>query len=120
MNLYWTRLLLLSLIAIGAVQAQGASPIITQQPQSQTVKQGSNVTFAVTATGTAPLGYQWLFNWTNSLDAETNSSLFLANAQGTDRGGYAVVITSPSGSVTSQLATLTVLIRPVSRSSRGI
>lgn len=35
------------------------SPTITTLPQSQTVSVGTNVTFSVTAAGTAPLGYQW-------------------------------------------------------------
>ena len=38
---------------------------ITGQPQSQTVPAGSDVTLSVTATGTAPLTYQWQFNGTN-------------------------------------------------------
>ena len=42
-------------------------------PQSQTVAQGSNVTFTVTADGTAPLAYQWRFASTNIAGATTNS-----------------------------------------------
>src|SRR5438132_9665813 len=37
-------------------------PMITNQPQSQTVVVGQNASFSVTATGTAPLSYQWRFN----------------------------------------------------------
>ena len=36
-----------------------AQPVITQQPQDQTVLVGASVTYAVTATGTPPLSYQW-------------------------------------------------------------
>src|ERR1019366_8014598 len=43
----------------------GTPPSIVTQPQSQTVGVGSNVTFTVTASGTAPLSYQWRLNGTN-------------------------------------------------------
>ena len=35
---------------------------ITTQPASQTVTAGQTATFSVTATGTAPLSYQWKKN----------------------------------------------------------
>src|SRR5207247_654263 len=34
-------------------------PSIAQQPQSQTVAQGTRATFTVSAVGSAPLSYQW-------------------------------------------------------------
>ena len=37
-------------------------PSITAQPQSQTLQTGNCAIFSVTATGTAPLYYQWLSN----------------------------------------------------------
>src|SRR5438477_9929925 len=43
----------------------GVAPMIATQPQSQTVTAGANVTLTVTANGTAPLSYQWLFNATS-------------------------------------------------------
>src|SRR5205823_6064833 len=39
-----------------------APPSITTQPTSQTVSSGQTATFSVTATGTAPLAYQWKKN----------------------------------------------------------
>ena len=36
-----------------------AAPVITAQPEDQNVYPGGNATFSVTATGTAPLAYQW-------------------------------------------------------------
>src|SRR5262249_59328673 len=41
---------------------QGTAPTITQQPQSQTATEGQSATFSVTASGTAPLSYQWQRN----------------------------------------------------------
>lgn len=87
------------------------SPSIATQPQSQTVSAGATVTLWVAATGTAPLSYQWLKNGTNVVGASaaTNS---IAAAQITDAGHYAVVVANAAGSVTSDVATLSVVIVP--------
>ena len=62
-----------------------STPHITIQPQDQIAIEGSNVTFTVTATGTQPLSYQWLFFGTN-LDSATNSSLVLTAVTTNDAG----------------------------------
>jgi hypothetical protein len=82
-------------------------PSITSQPQSQTVSVGASATFSVTAAGTAPLSYQWLFNGGN-ISGATSSSYTKNNAQQSDAGNYSVVVTNPYGSVTSSNAALTV------------
>src|SRR5205823_13787495 len=46
------------------VSAVLVAPTITTQPASQTVSTGQTATFTVTATGTAPLTYQWQRNGT--------------------------------------------------------
>lgn len=89
------------------------APSITAQPQSQTVSPGSNVTFTVTASGTAPLAYQWLFNNTNIAGATTNSYI-VTNAQTTNAGNYSVTVTNIAGSITSSNAVLTVSNTPPS------
>ncbi|HTY87873.1 MAG TPA: immunoglobulin domain-containing protein [Candidatus Acidoferrum sp.] len=85
-----------------------APPAVTTPPQSQAVLVGQTATLGVTATGTPPLGYQWLFNGSNISGAVTNPFL-LANVQLTNAGNYSVVITNVAGSVTSSPASLTVL-----------
>jgi Immunoglobulin I-set domain/Beta-propeller repeat len=90
---------------------------ITAQPQSQTVWAGTNITFAVTATGTDPLGYQWRKGGANLTDGgnvsgAATAALALANVRLTDAGNYDVVVTDTSGSVTSQVAVLTVSLPP--------
>ncbi|MGA2178200.1 MAG: immunoglobulin domain-containing protein [Verrucomicrobiota bacterium] len=82
-------------------------PVITTQPQSQTVAQGSNVTFNVTAAGCSPLSYQWEFNGTN-ISTATNASLTLTSVNTNNAGNYMVVITNLNGSVTSSNAILSV------------
>jgi uncharacterized repeat protein (TIGR01451 family) len=86
-------------------------PSITRQPTNQTVVVGSNATFQVAATGTTPLGYQWLFNGSTPVGLNS-SNLTVANAQVSQAGSYSVVVTNVAGSVTSSVATLTVLVPP--------
>ena len=88
------------------------SPIITTQPQSQLVTISSNVTFAVTASGTLPIAYQWFFNGTTPIVGATNSVVTITNVQDDDGGSYSVVV-SNGVSVTSSNALLTVNHPPV-------
>ncbi len=83
-------------------------PSIITAPQSQTVIALSNLTFTVTATGTAPLSYQWQFNGVNIIGA-TNADLTLTSVSFANAGNYNVVLNNAYGSVTSVTATLTVL-----------
>ena len=86
-------------------------PAITAQPASQTVNQGGNATFTVTATGTEPLAYQWWFNQ-SPLAGATNNSFTRVGVQPEHAGDYFVVITNAVGAVTSAVATLTVIVPP--------
>jgi uncharacterized repeat protein (TIGR01451 family) len=103
--------------AAGSVTSSAASltvlvpPGITTQPSNQTVVLGTNASFTVTATGTAPLAYQWVFGGTN-LAGATADTLLLATVQAVQAGSYAVIITNVAGSVTSTPAILTVLVGP--------
>ncbi|HUR47685.1 MAG TPA: FG-GAP-like repeat-containing protein, partial [Candidatus Saccharimonadales bacterium] len=82
-------------------------PTISGQPQSRSVEIGSNVSFSVTAAGTAPRSYQWLFNG-NVLSGATTSNLVLSSVQFSNAGQYSVIITNIAGSITSNPAILTV------------
>lgn len=84
----------------------GQSPAIVLQPKSQVVAVGSNVTFTVQATGSAPLSVQWFFQTTNRISGGTGLSLELRKAQTSDAGDYFAVITNAYGSVTSAVARL--------------
>ena len=83
----------------------GAHPVITTQPLSQAVDAGTNASFSVTATGTAPLAYQWKSNGTNIAGANQNT-ISITNAQSGNTGSYSVVITNVLGTVTSANAIL--------------
>lgn len=86
-------------------------PSITTQPLSQTVVNGTNVAFTVSASGTAPLGYQWRKNG-GDLGGATGSSYTIGFVQPSHAGDYTVVVTNLGGSVTSAVATLTVIGPP--------
>ena len=51
--------------SIAVLTVTNVPPAITVQPTSQTNGVGTTATLAVTATGTAPLSYQWQVNGTN-------------------------------------------------------
>ncbi len=90
------------------------------QPSNQTVVQGSNATFSVTAAGVAPLRYQWYFNTNTLLTGATNASSILTNVEPSQTGSYAVVVTNAGGSVTSSVASLTVMSWTVDSDYDGI
>jgi hypothetical protein len=91
------------------VQCGTNPPVVTQQPSDITVAQGQAAGFSVTATGTAPLGYQWQFNGVN-LAGATLPALTLSNAQPAQAGFYDAVTTNQAGAVTSRSARL--IVRP--------
>ena len=87
-------------------------PSITTQPANQTVNTGQTATFSVTAAGTAPVSYQWKKNGTNIV-AATSASYTTPATVASDNGAlFAVTVTNSCGSVTSNNATLTVIIPP--------
>jgi len=94
-------------LVINSTSSSCTTPSITSQPQSQTVCQGSNVTFSVSASGTAPLSYQWKKNGTN-ISGATSPTLTLNNVSSSDAGSYTCVVSNSCGNVTSSSATLTV------------
>jgi hypothetical protein len=86
-------------------------PALGTEPRSQGVALGSNATFSITATGTAPLDYQWYFDGA-PLQGQTNTTLQLSAAAYANAGSYNVVVTNLYGSATSALAIVSVGIPP--------
>src|SRR5207302_3005275 len=94
------------------VSAALLAPTITTQPASQTVSTGQRATFTVTATGTAPLSYQWQKNGT-VISAATAASYTTPATTASDNGDqFTVVVSNAAGSVTSRAAALTVSTTP--------
>ena len=94
--------------AVYRIEYSGSSaPLSTSQPQSLTVTQGSPATFSVTATGTAPLSYQWRKNSVNIPGANSAAYTIFATVEA-DEGLYSVVVSNAAGTATSNSASLTV------------
>ena len=84
------------------------APTISSQPQNLTVAAGQQASFSVTASGSAPLQYQWQRNGANIANATAPTLTFTATAA--DNGAaFRAVVSNAAGSVTSNAATLTVL-----------
>jgi uncharacterized protein DUF1573/ASPM-SPD-2-Hydin domain-containing protein/immunoglobulin I-set domain protein len=84
------------------------APSITTQPASRTITAGQTATFSVTASGTAPLNYQWSKNAT-AISGATSSSYTTPAETTSDNGAqFTVAVANTAGNVTSNAATLTV------------
>ena len=88
-----------------ALNVAGIPPVITSQPQSLVVNLTSDTALSVTATGTAPLEYQWRFNGIN-IPGATSSTFTILNFQAANAGGYSVSVANGQGAVNSAVAVL--------------
>ena len=91
-----------------------APPTIDTQPAAASVTVGNAASFSVSASGSAT--YQWTFNGAPIAGA-TSASYAIDHVQFSAAGAYAVNVTNPGGTVTSQSASLTVLPLPPTISS---
>lgn len=94
-----------------ATLAVADPPVITSQPQSLNVDPGGPATFSVTATGAAPLSYQWTKNGA-AINGATNATFTIASVTASDAGTYRVTVTNVASTVTSLPATLSVNTPP--------
>ncbi len=95
-------------LSVTTTRANNAAPSITTQPQSQTVAEGSPVSFTVGYDGSAPLTLQWLSNNVQIAGA-TAATYTIPRASYAGNGAkYKCTVTNASGAATSQEATLTV------------
>ncbi|HWN93701.1 MAG TPA: M36 family metallopeptidase [Methylomirabilota bacterium] len=83
-------------------------PSIMAQPINRVAVIGGAATFNVTASGSAPLSFQWSRGGT-SIPNATNANCTIAGAQPSDAGDYWVAIANPYGSITSAVAALTLV-----------
>jgi hypothetical protein len=100
----------LILFEAGLLWASGCTvPMITTQPQSQTIQSGQKATMSVSASGTPPLSYQWYQGATGntSTPVGANSNIYTTPAL-TQTASYWVRVINACGSVDSNTATVTV------------
>lgn len=85
------------------------APSISSHPVDKTVPVGGSVTFSVTASGAAPLAYQWQRNGVN-IQGATAANYTIASASLSDNGAqFRAIVSNSISSATSNAATLTVL-----------
>ena len=99
------------------VKLRAVAPTITASPSDQTVTEGDDTKFAVVASGTAPLSYQWKRNDLNVIGA-TGSTLTLNKVTASQAGNYAVVVSNLAGLVTSSAVKLSVIPPPMASSQQ--
>jgi Pro-kumamolisin, activation domain/Domain of unknown function (DUF5011)/Immunoglobulin I-set domain/Cadherin-like domain len=100
------------------INALAPYPGILAGPTNQTVANGNNASFTVTAGGQPALTFDWLCNGTNlasggNVSGTTSNVLTLTTVTTNNTGNYSVVVTNNYGSITSSVATLTIIFPPV-------
>lgn len=90
------------------INTQMLTPSIQSQPTDKIVVQGQTATFTVGANGGDKLAYSWLFNG-QIIKGASKTSYLISKVQSTDAGSYSVIVSNTWGSVTSSVATLTVV-----------
>jgi hypothetical protein len=98
----------LSVTASVSPPAPVSAPSITLQPADQSVAVGQTAIFSVTATGTAPLTYQWQKGGTLIAGAGASSYTTPATTLADSGSKFSVIVTNAAGSIPSNSATLTV------------
>ncbi len=85
------------------------APAIVTQPSDLTVLSGTNATFDVVASGTRPLTYQWVVNGTPAEGEVYSACTVWAATMAKSGTTFTVIVSNEAGSVTSQVARLTVV-----------
>lgn len=99
-------------------------PSIATQPTNRLSTLGSTTSFHVTASGSAPLYYQWHHVNTplasgGRINGATSANLTIANLTPADAGNYWVRVTNSVGMATSSEATLTLPTPPLITTQPG-
>ncbi|MCW5910219.1 MAG: immunoglobulin domain-containing protein [Cyclobacteriaceae bacterium] len=89
------------------VSNASSAPVITQQPQSVVVSEGTSASFSVSASGTQPFSYQWIRDDV-AIDLAQASTYSISPVQLTDAGTYWVRVSNVAGETYSNTAQLTV------------
>ncbi len=88
--------------------AAASVPTLTSQPVNETVTAGQSAKFSATASGTAPLAYQWQKSGVN-ISGATSATYTTPATSTTDSGKtFRVLVSNSAGSILSNSATLTV------------
>jgi hypothetical protein len=94
--------------AVLTVTASVAAPTITTQPSNKSVLPGQTAAFSVTATGAAPITYQWSRNGSAISGATSSAYTTPATTSADNNAQFTVAVSNSVGNVTSSPAILTV------------
>jgi hypothetical protein len=94
-------------LVFSPVASGTSAPAISVQPSGASLSVGGAHTLSVSATGSAPLAYQWRRNGV-AIAGATGSQYAIANAVVASAGSYSVIVSNAVGSVLSSTATITV------------
>lgn len=100
-----------TIVTAAGVLTVDVAPTLVTQPMSDSDCESGTVTLTVSATGTAPLSYQWRQDGVPLAGAD-QSTLVLSSLQTSDAGNYDVIVTNGCGSLASSVATIDVLVVP--------
>ena len=89
-------------------ELSGFPPVIISEPLGLRWSTNGTAHFVVVASGSPPLSYQWVFDGTNNIPGASNASFTVNHEQLTNSGTYTVIVSSPYGSITSSIATLSI------------
>jgi DNA/RNA endonuclease G (NUC1) len=97
-------------LTAGLLALPPVPPSVLSSPAAQTATVGDTVSFAVSATGTAPLSFQWRKDGAPISDnpSALTATLMLSTIRSAAGGNYDCVVTNIAGSATSAAAALTV------------
>jgi hypothetical protein len=90
---------------LGSLAASWSQPVFLFEPEGVSASTGASVLFQCVAFGDGPITYQW-YKGEAALAGQTGDFLYLANVSLSDAGGYSVVASTVSGSLTSVVAEL--------------
>jgi hypothetical protein len=101
----------------GSVTSSIVMLTVILSPTNQTNYARSTATLTATAIGPESVNYQWHKNGANltnsgNISGASNSTLTIATVSDTDAASYSAVVTNAYGSVTTSIATLTVIDPP--------
>ena len=107
----------LSASATLTVTASGSSPTILTQPNNINIQVGSSASFSLTATGAAPITFQWYKTSSSSsigaaITGATASVLFFPAAAATDSGFFYCNVSNSYATVKSSVVSLNVASAP--------
>jgi hypothetical protein len=88
----------------------GVAPSILSSPLSQQVAEGDTVVLSGSAKGSAPLTYQWTKNG-KAISGATNLTLGFTNVTSAVSGIYALTVSNPVGTATTDPASVCVSLR---------